>query len=226
MSEQADEKLDIVSLKEILLNIPGGPRSDLDDIANEEIGKWSVPPKAIEVLHTLDICCYGSLTSDFIMRIMGLMLQETIKNEKTTYEEVVKQAHWREPVKEVVTEPELFLPKMTVEEYVYFMLTGDKNEVTQSIVKLCMEHSLDMSMFGAGMHPENAQLTIGEINELMGCEESILFELTYIMSLMLGTISYKDKLENRTKLFDWGLVLLTQSDDVCDVSIRWYEGLR
>ena len=226
MSEQTEEKIDIVSLKELLLNIPGGPRSDLDDIAKEDIGKWSVPAKAIEVLHTLDICCYGSLTSDFIMRIMGLMLQETIKNEKTTYEEVVKQAHWREPVKEIVAEPELFLPKMTVEEYAYFMLTGDKNEVTQSIVKLCMEHSLDMRMFGAGLQPENAQLTIEEINELMGCEESILFELSHIMSLMLGTISYKDKLENRTKLFDWGLVLLTQKDNVCDVSIRWYEGLR
>ena len=80
---------------EKLLNSPGGHRADIDDIAKDDIRKWSSPPTALEILHTLDICAYGSLASGFVMQLFNMMLHEKIKLENTTYEEVVKNAHWR-----------------------------------------------------------------------------------------------------------------------------------
>jgi hypothetical protein len=89
MSEQPTQKQ---SLKEMLLEAPD---SQMDASVKPKINLWSDPPKAIEILEVLDDIVRYSLGSTFTVQLFQMMLNKATEEEKTTYEEVVKQAHWR-----------------------------------------------------------------------------------------------------------------------------------
>lgn len=68
-----------------------------DPIAKESVRKWSAPPKAAEVLRTLDLCASGSLCSDFEMLAMDALFMSAVDREGTTREAVYALADqtWR-----------------------------------------------------------------------------------------------------------------------------------
>ena len=88
----------LVDMRAQLLKAPkdsSSGRGPLDDVAIQDIEKWSEHPKAIEILHTLDICAYGGLASGMMMQIMQMMLNECLKIENISYDELLKDASWR-----------------------------------------------------------------------------------------------------------------------------------
>lgn len=68
---------------------------ELDSSVKPIIAKWSTPPKPIEILETLDCCIFGSLASGFIVKVLSSLYDEACGREKTTHEEVLKLATWR-----------------------------------------------------------------------------------------------------------------------------------
>jgi hypothetical protein len=70
------------------------PDSQLDASMKPLIEKWSTPPKAIEILEILDQCIHGALASGFVITLLTCGYEDACKAEKTTHDEVVKQATW------------------------------------------------------------------------------------------------------------------------------------
>lgn len=77
---------------ELLLNAPD---SQLDASMFPLIRKWSNPPRAIEILEVVDWCIHSSLASGFVLKILQIQLETTMKQEGVTHEELVKLATWR-----------------------------------------------------------------------------------------------------------------------------------
>jgi len=102
-------KEEMIEMVALLLEAPAGPREGFDELAKAEILKWSSPPTALNILHTLDVCAYGGLASGFLMRIMNLMLKEAIQQENTTYENVSNSAAWRVPGFEIESLEQMIL---------------------------------------------------------------------------------------------------------------------
>jgi hypothetical protein len=83
------------NLKEMLLKAPDG---QLDHCTFPLIQTWpdkGMPP-AIKILELLDQCVHGGLASGFTINLLEIVLNTAIMEENTTYEEVVKQATWRD----------------------------------------------------------------------------------------------------------------------------------
>jgi galactokinase/mevalonate kinase-like predicted kinase len=80
-------------LKQLLLLAPKG---HIDPIAMKTIKEWDKNPKAIQILKTLDMCVHSGLASSFVIHVLEQMFNKALKKEKTTYEEVVKEATWRQ----------------------------------------------------------------------------------------------------------------------------------
>lgn len=80
-------------IKELLLDAPDG---QLDKSARDSILTWSDPPRALEILRTLDECAYAALASGFAMNVLGILLDLRMKEESITRAELEKQAVWRE----------------------------------------------------------------------------------------------------------------------------------
>ncbi len=79
-------------MKQLFLQAPD------DEIAKEIIPlieKWDDEPKAIQVLETLDAIFYNGTYSSFAVSSLELYLKNLLKEEEITYEELLKQAHWR-----------------------------------------------------------------------------------------------------------------------------------
>ena len=84
------------SLKDLLLEAPEG---HLDKSALESIREWDdTDPKAIQILKTLDMCVNAGLSSGFVVGVLEQMLYHYTTREKTTYEELTKEATWRKSV--------------------------------------------------------------------------------------------------------------------------------
>jgi hypothetical protein len=64
------------------------------------IEKWDDDPKAIQILEVLDKCIYASLASEIVISVLQIMLDEQIRKEKTTMDELVKLATWRVEVEQ------------------------------------------------------------------------------------------------------------------------------
>ena len=81
-------------MRSILLQAPD---SHLDAATIAIIRKWDVPETAAQVLEALDCAVYGGGASDFMMKVLNILLQSAIEDEKTTYEDVCKvaKATWR-----------------------------------------------------------------------------------------------------------------------------------
>lgn len=59
------------------------------------IRNWNYNPSALQILEVLDKCVYGSLCNSFCINVFEILLDNKIKEENTTYDEVVKKAFWR-----------------------------------------------------------------------------------------------------------------------------------
>jgi hypothetical protein len=79
-------------MKDLLLQAPD---SQIDAQLKNLIGKWSEPPKSIEVLESLDHCVRYSSGSDFVVSVLRAILEQSMKVENTDYDTVVSQATWR-----------------------------------------------------------------------------------------------------------------------------------
>lgn len=79
-------------MKALLLSAPDG---QLDEQMKPLIKKWDTPAKAIQILEVLDHCVHASLASGFTVRLLQMLYDAALTNEKTTHEEVVKLATWR-----------------------------------------------------------------------------------------------------------------------------------
>lgn len=71
------------------------PDRELDPKVKETIRKWNNPPTALQILEVLDMCVHGSLTNALVIKVLETLLEKTIEKEKTSYEEVVSKATWR-----------------------------------------------------------------------------------------------------------------------------------
>lgn len=85
-------ELDAKTLKQLLLEAPEG---HLDQIAIDSIKEWDDEPKAIQILKTLDMCVHSGLSSGFVIGVLEQMLTYYSLVEKVSYEDLIKQADWR-----------------------------------------------------------------------------------------------------------------------------------
>ena len=79
-------------MKALLLSAPD---TQLDASLKPLIKEWDTPPKPLQILEVLDWCVRCSLASGFTVRLLQLLYDASLTNEKTTHEEVVKLAIWR-----------------------------------------------------------------------------------------------------------------------------------
>jgi hypothetical protein len=81
----------------ILPEIAKGSEREISSALVEDMRKWSDPPKALEILYSLDINAYGALSSPFVTRILNMLLEEAQKAEGVTYQELCTRAEamWR-----------------------------------------------------------------------------------------------------------------------------------
>lgn len=80
-------------LKQLLLEAPEG---HIDPSAMDTIEVWDDEPLAIQILKTLDMCVHSGLSSGFVIGVLETLLDVAMKNEQITYEELTKQAIWRD----------------------------------------------------------------------------------------------------------------------------------
>jgi len=80
-------------MKDLLLQAPD---SQIDISLKNLISKWNEPPKSIEVLETIDHCVRYSSGSDFVVSVLNIILEQTMKDENTDFATVVGQATWRQ----------------------------------------------------------------------------------------------------------------------------------
>ncbi len=84
----------MASFKDVLLEAPD---SQLDPEAISMIRTWDEPyPTALQVLHVLDFCVRYAWASGMVIKVLNFQLRDAISREATTYEQVVKQATWRD----------------------------------------------------------------------------------------------------------------------------------
>ena len=87
-----DINQELKELKQLMLEAPEG---HIATVAMDTIKEWDETPKAIQVLKTLDMCVHSGLTSGFATWALESILNICMEQEKTTFEEVVKNATWR-----------------------------------------------------------------------------------------------------------------------------------
>jgi hypothetical protein len=82
---------------EILPKLEQGSSREIDPALVKDLKEWSDPPKALEVMYSLDINAYGSLSSGFVTRVLETVLKASLESEGKTYEDVAKEAQelWR-----------------------------------------------------------------------------------------------------------------------------------
>ena len=83
-----------MSAKTMWLSAPGEHMSDnIKKIIQE---KWNDEPTAIQLLDVIDHCAYYGEASDFVVAALDVMLQLAMKQEGIEFEELIKNATWRE----------------------------------------------------------------------------------------------------------------------------------
>ena len=70
--------------------ISEAPDSQLDALCVDVVKSWELNPSALDILRLLDDIVYYSLGSEFSVMLFKTLLDEAIKEEGTTYEEVIK----------------------------------------------------------------------------------------------------------------------------------------
>lgn len=80
------------TMKEMLLKAPD---DQLDRSMLSKIEDWYDPPTSLQILEVLDQCIYCSLASGFVIKVLNILLDEALKNENQTLEDILPSAHWR-----------------------------------------------------------------------------------------------------------------------------------
>lgn len=81
--------------KQIIEHLLEAPDHHLDPVMKPYVEKWSDPPTALQVLEVLDLCISDAMASGFIVTVLQALYDITCKEEKTTHDDVVKLAVWR-----------------------------------------------------------------------------------------------------------------------------------
>ena len=71
------------------------PETQISDYAKATIEEWDEDPTALQLLKTLDYCIFTAGASGFAIKTIEVYLDRAIAREATTYEDIVKQAIWR-----------------------------------------------------------------------------------------------------------------------------------
>lgn len=79
-------------LKQLLLQ---APENQIDPYIKNYIRLWPEDPSSIDILYVLDLGIKKSQVSDFVVKILEIMLKESLIKEKITYDELLNKAHWR-----------------------------------------------------------------------------------------------------------------------------------
>jgi hypothetical protein len=82
-------------LKGMTKVLVGAPDNELDNSMKTNIQSWSDPVTPIQILEVLDHCIHGSLASGFVVHLLQIMYDISCTFNKTTHEEVLKSAVWR-----------------------------------------------------------------------------------------------------------------------------------
>ena len=82
----------LVDCKERLLGLSD---ASLDAAMFPLIEKWGTPPRAIEILEVLDLCIYGSLSSDIVIVYLQYIYDVVLIRENLKHEDLVPLATWR-----------------------------------------------------------------------------------------------------------------------------------
>ena len=84
----------LIKFKEELLLAPS---SQLSDSAKSLISDLWVEDEisALYLLKILDYCVHGSECSDFVVKMLNIILENIMLKEKTTYDSLILQAEWR-----------------------------------------------------------------------------------------------------------------------------------
>jgi len=99
MSDNVHKTIDDLPLRELFLS---APESQIDPVLFKSIEKWSNPPSAVQILHTLDHAIYGSLATGWVVSTLQDFLTKRLDTEGLTYEQVEETANkmWRTQMKE------------------------------------------------------------------------------------------------------------------------------
>ena len=78
---------------ELVRLIQTAPDSQIDAIIIEQVRQWPVPPKAVEILETLDTAVHGGLA----ITMMDLLLQQAAEHEGVELASIyaIADATWR-----------------------------------------------------------------------------------------------------------------------------------
>ena len=71
------------------------PESQIDLSVKPLIEAWDDPPTTLQMLRVLDEMARYAAGSEFSIMALDLMLQDALKDEGQTYEQLVAQATWR-----------------------------------------------------------------------------------------------------------------------------------
>ena len=72
-----------------------GPDGQIAEFVKDTVREWSDQPTALQILKSLDAGVHGGGVSEFTLGVLDTLLVLAIKQENTTYDDVVKQATWR-----------------------------------------------------------------------------------------------------------------------------------
>lgn len=72
------------------------PETQIGKHTMATIKDWDDSPTALQLLRTLDSAVFGADCTNFVVMTLEVCLDRAIENEKTTYEDVVKLATWRD----------------------------------------------------------------------------------------------------------------------------------
>lgn len=87
-----NDEMTMAGMGELLLQ---GPDEHIADFVKDTIREWTDPPTALQILKSLDAGVHGGGVSNFTLGVLDTLLVLAIKQENTTYDDVVKQATWR-----------------------------------------------------------------------------------------------------------------------------------
>lgn len=82
-------------MKEIKQMLLLAPDSELDSCMFPLIEKWDDTPTAIQVMEVLDYCVHSGLASGFVITLLETMVENAIKEENITREQLIEKAVWR-----------------------------------------------------------------------------------------------------------------------------------
>jgi hypothetical protein len=83
------------NMREFVDLLMNAPDNLLDASLKPKIGAWSEPPTSLQILEVLDFAIRGALASSVVVSVLESVYSQRLDEEKTTHEEVVKNAMWR-----------------------------------------------------------------------------------------------------------------------------------